>query len=393
MRLTNGAVDYRSTLDPRQSLQQPAAAGPRSPVGAPARPGPYGPPPVPALPAAVPPVPPAPAVTPPPRPTARTPDDRSRARRPRPSRRRPPRPARDPYGPPQAQPPAPHPMPPGAGFTSRIPVRPARFSHALRSEWTKIRTVRSTMWTLGVMLLLVIGIDLLIVAALHNHHDTSTPVLAPGLFGLLLGEIAVLTLGALVITSEYGTGMIRTTLTTCPSRSRVLAAKAIVFFLVSFVTTTLACAFTAVVNNAAFGGQPVDPGLTPAVGVAVHNGVTAASGGEWLGATAGVGLYVALLGLLALSVGSLLRHSAGAIATMLGAVLLPLIVALFLPSSLESFREGMIRYSAPNGLASLYHVPMIGSENQNGTHQLVMLACVTAVALVSAFTALNARDV
>jgi ABC-2 type transport system permease protein len=297
---------------------------------------------------------------------------------------------------PQApQPPAPH-LPSGAaftGFSSPIPVAPARFSHALRSEWTKIRTVRSTMWTLGVMLVLVLGIDLLVVAALNGHDESDMPVLAPGLFGLLLGQIAVITLGALVITSEYGTGMIRTTFTACPSRSRVLAAKALVFFLVSLVTTTVACLITAAIADSVFAGRSAGPNDFGAAGVVVHNGVTATSGGQWLGATLGAGLYVALLGLLALAVGTLLRHSAGAITTMLGLVLLPLIVALFLPSSLGSARRGLIRYSVPNGLASLYHVPMIGDADQNGVHQLITLAVVTVVALGAAFAVVNTRDV
>ena len=90
--------------------------------------------------------------------------------------------------------------------------------------------MRSTVWTLGVMLLLVVGINLLVLIPLHSSDDTSVPVLAPGLFGLMLGQLAILTLGVLVITSEYGTGMIRTTFTACPQRSRVLTAKAIVFF-------------------------------------------------------------------------------------------------------------------------------------------------------------------
>ena len=125
----------------------------------------------------------------------------------------------------------------------------------------------------------------------------------------------------------------------------------------------------------------------------IKNGLTAASGSEWLGATVGVGLYVALLGLLALAVGTLLRHSAGAITAMMGVVLLPLIVALFLPGSLQSTRDHLIKYSAPNALASLYHIPMIGSGDQNGVRQLVILAVVTAVALAGAFAALTSRDV
>ena len=62
----------------------------------------------------------------------------------------------------------------------------------------------------------------------------------------------------------------------------------------------------------------------------IQDGKVVADSGQWLGATVGAGLYVALLGLLALAVGALLRHSAGAITTMLGVVLLPLVLALFM---------------------------------------------------------------
>jgi ABC-2 type transport system permease protein len=285
------------------------------------------------------------------------------------------------------------PQPQPLQFSSQTAVEKTKLSQAIASEWTKIRTVRSTMWTLGVMFLLVVGINLLVLIPISSDHDTSIPVLAPGLFGLMLGQMAILTLGVLVITSEYGTGMIRTTFTACPQRSRVLAAKAIVFFLLSFVTTTVACTVTAAFSNAAIGGQRVSLGDSGQQGVIVRNGLTEASGSQWLGATVGVGLYVALLGLLALSVGTLLRHSAGAVTSMIGVVLLPLIVALFLPSSMSSTRDHLIRYSAPNALASLYHIPMIGDNDQNGVQQLVILACVTAVALAGAFAALNSRDV
>lgn len=279
-------------------------------------------------------------------------------------------------------------------FASQLPVEQTRLSHALRSEWTKIRSVRSTMWTLGVMLALVIGINLLVVVPISRSDDTTVPVLAPGLFGLMLGQLAIITLGVLVITSEYGTGMIRTTLTACPQRGRVLTAKAIVFFGVSFVVTTVTCTITALISNSVVGGRQPNPDMSDDhPGVVIKDGLTAASGSEWLGATVGVGLYVALLGLLALAVGTLLRHSAGAITTMMGVVLLPLLVAIFLPSSLESTRDSLVKYSSPNSLASLYHVPMIGSDNQNGGLQLVVLACVTAVALGAAYATLASRDV
>jgi uncharacterized membrane protein len=102
---------------------------------------------------------------------------------------------------------------------------------------------------------------------------------------------------------------------------------------------------------------------------------------------------VALLGLLALAVGTLLRHSAGAITTMMGVVLLPLLIAIFLPGSLQGTRDKLVKFSAPNSLASLYHFPMIGEGDQNGMPQLIALACVTAVALGAAYAALSTRDV
>jgi ABC-type transport system involved in multi-copper enzyme maturation permease subunit len=277
-------------------------------------------------------------------------------------------------------------------FTSQLPIEDATLAHALRSEWTKIRTVRSTVWTLCVMLALVIGINLLVVVPINDHNDGSVPVLGPGLFGLIFGQLAIITLGVLVITSEYGTGMIRTTLTSCPQRSRVLAAKAIVFFLLTFTITTVACTMTALINWSVLSGKSVDR-YDDGYAEFTRNGHLAASGGQWLGATLGAALYVALLGLLALAVGTLLRHSAGAITAMLGVVMLPLMLAIFLPSSLQSVRDNMIRYSAPNALASLYRLPMIGDADQNGLPQLFTLLAVTAVALTGAFVALNSRDV
>src|SRR5690606_39726287 len=111
--------------------------------------------------------------------------------------------------------------------------------HALAFEWTKIRSVRSTMWTLGLFVLLVVGIGtlagLLVLTADADLNGESPMGL--GLFGLLLGSMCVITLGVLTTASEYGTGMIRTTMVACLARARVLAAKAVVFFLVAFVVT------------------------------------------------------------------------------------------------------------------------------------------------------------
>ncbi|MDX2705140.1 ABC transporter permease subunit [Streptomyces sp. PA03-6a] len=282
---------------------------------------------------------------------------------------------------------------PAPQFSSTVPVHRTHLGHALKSEWTKIRTVRSTLWTLGVMLLLILGINLLVVG-LGSTENVSDPVLGFGLFGVLLGQLCVMTLGVLVISSEYGTGMIRTTLTACPQRGRVLTAKAIVFFALTFTVTTVACALTALMNYATFGGRSVGDDTFVGARLVIEDGLTTASGTQWLGATVGVGLYVALLGLLSLAVGALLRHSAGAITTMMGVVLLPLIIAIFMQSdSLRKVQEKLIEYSSPNAIASLYQMPMLENGDADGVRQLIGLAIITAVALGAAYAALAKRDV
>ncbi|MGH3309584.1 MAG: ABC transporter permease [Streptomyces sp.] len=287
----------------------------------------------------------------------------------------------------------------GPGYASPIPLARTHLGHALASEWTKIRTVRSTVWTLSVMFALVVGIGLLTALGLSGGDYTGMPLLAPGLFGLMLGQICVITLGVLVITSEYGTGMIRTTLTACPARGRVLMAKSLVFFLLAFVMTTVACSLTALINSLLLSDQKVpdyiDRGPGSPLKGSFEDGKLVADSGEWLGATVGAGLYVALLGLLALAVGALLRHSAGAITAMLGVVLLPLVMALFMNGkTLEPVRDVLMEYSPLNGLASLYRIPMSAEEhNSTGWPLLGLLAGVTVVALGAAYALLNKRDV
>ncbi|MGW2297800.1 ABC transporter permease [Streptomyces violaceorubidus] len=263
-------------------------------------------------------------------------------------------------------------------YTSPIPVVRAGLRHAVASEWTKMRSLRSTMWTLGVFVLLVVGIGLLtgaVVASSSTDVSTSNP-LEQGFFGVLLGSIAVITLGVLTTSSEYGSGMIRTTMVACPTRSRVLAAKSIVFFLVAFVVTLVSSACVAVVHAALLEGQTSGP-----------------TGEQWFKATVGVALYVALLGLLSLAVGSLVRHSAGAITLMIGAVLAPLVVALFMFSkSLENVQQALFEYSIPNQL-SIFYSNSLSDSGPSGLDPLWIMLGLTAVALGAAFALLEKRDV
>uniref|UniRef100_A0AAU2VMA6 ABC transporter permease n=1 Tax=Streptomyces sp. NBC_00008 TaxID=2903610 RepID=A0AAU2VMA6_9ACTN len=274
------------------------------------------------------------------------------------------------------QPPAPQ-QHAGAGFyTSPIPVRRATLADAIASEWTKIRSVRSTMWTLGVQiaLLLVIGLLSAIAVDVSDGDLGSTPVLSLGFFGVLLGSICVITLGVMTIASEYGTGMIRTTMTACPSPGRVLGAKALVFFLLTFVLTTVMTSVVAVLQTAILDAD-------------------APSGADWLRSTVGVGLYIATLGLLSLAIGALIRHSAGAITIMIGVVLLPLVLAIFMfAESLATLQRWLLEYSIPNQLSNFYDASVTES-GPSGWEPLWIILGVTAVAMGGAYLAMSRRDV
>ncbi|ARP72394.1 ABC transporter permease [Streptomyces pluripotens] len=271
---------------------------------------------------------------------------------------------------------------PFPGYNSPIPIVRTHLGHALASEWTKIKSVRSTVWTLGMFVLLVIGIGLLIGTLVASHAEPSDSgdgnPLTLGLFGLLLGSVCVITLGVLTTASEYGTGMIRTTMTACPSRARVLTAKAIVFFTLAFVVTLAASSLVAMAQASML----QDAGVRPP------------SGAEWFKATVGISLYVALLGLFSLLVGSVIRHSAGAITIMIGLVLAPLVIALFMAgsSSLVNVREWLLEYSIPSQMAVLYANPLTGS-GPSGWDPLWIILGMTVVAYAGAYALLEKRDV
>jgi ABC-type transport system involved in multi-copper enzyme maturation permease subunit len=261
-------------------------------------------------------------------------------------------------------------------YESPIPIRPATLGDAIASEWTKIRSVRATVWTLGVMivLMLAIGLGTAVLIAANGGSLRNDPVLGLGFFGVLLGSLCVITLGVLTIGSEYSTGMIRTTLTACPSRGRVLMAKSIVFFSLVFVVTTVTATVVAGLQTMILDGA-------------------SASADAWLRGTVGVGLYIAALGLLSLGIGAIVRHSAGAITIMVGVVLLPLVLALFMfADDLRTLQLLLIDYSIPNQLSALYGTTMTES-GPSGWVPLLLIVCLAAAVLGGAVTILNRRDV
>ncbi|TGB12057.1 ABC transporter permease [Streptomyces sp. MZ04] len=179
---------------------------------------------------------------------------------------------------------------------------------ALHAEWTKLRTLHSTWWLLFALIALTVLAGVASTASLTAgdcpvpadcHEDT----VKLSLTGVWLGQGAVVVLAVLTMSGEYGTGTIRTTLTTEPGRVRVLAAKAVV------LCSLTAAASTVGVLGALLAGRL----LLSADGFAAP----ALTDGPTVRAAAGTVLYLTLTALTGLGAATALRDTATAVTTAL----------------------------------------------------------------------------
>lgn len=266
------------------------------------------------------------------------------------------------------------------GYSSPMPALRPHLGHALASEWTKLVSVRSTLWTLGSLVLTVVGIGLLFVTQTTAQDYAAISFTTPALFGLLVGQIAVMVLGVLTITSEHASGLVRTTFTAAPERHRVLTAKYLVFSVTAFLTIAMSVFLV---------------GLAAAL---VHDGSAAGvhALGEWLRALVGC-FYVTLLGVLALAVGALVRHSAGAIAVMLGVVTLPPVIGgmLSIWKASAPIGQAIIEHNAPVALMQLFGMKegSSGGPMPSSLSHMVIILLVTGAAVAASYATVARRDV
>ncbi len=220
------------------------------------------------------------------------------------------------------------PVPAAARAAVPPPAHRVGLGHLMLAEWTKIRSVRSTVWTLLLFVVLTVGFTTLFTwltasnwtgrdAAARNASVAANPVGFILGAGIGLGQLTICVLGVLVITTEYSTGVIRSSLLAVPRRLPMLAAKAAVFAVLMVVVAEIvafACFF---------------------IGSAIlHSRVPVSlSDDNVLRAVVGAGLYLTVLGLFALAVGLLIRHTAGSITTVIGIVLVLPILSGLLPGS------------------------------------------------------------
>jgi ABC-2 type transport system permease protein len=205
--------------------------------------------------------------------------------------------------------------------------RAATFLDAVRSEWVKARTVRSTMWTLLAAAVLGIGLGALISALAGNHYSTMSasdkalwdPTSVSGA-GLALAQLAIGVLGIMLISGEYSNGAIALSLSAVPRRGRFLAAKVVVVAGITLVVGEVMSFVSFLIGQMLMSGHAPTASLSqPTV----------------LRAVIGSGLYLALVGMTGLALGAILRHAAGSIAVLVAILFVLPGVAAALPASIE----------------------------------------------------------
>lgn len=211
----------------------------------------------------------------------------------------------------------------------------------LVSEWTKLRTQRGALIAVASMCALMVGMTAL--AASESHTDAvfagDDDVVQIGLAGVVFAALAAVVAGATPMTSEYSTGMIRTTLTATQGRLRVLAAKAFVVAGLSFPLALGASAAAYLIAQSLLHERGyVAPAYPPV-------SITDAGAAR---AVVGTALLLTAYCLIALGIGTALRHSGASIAAGIGLVFVPLLMLGVFP---EHIRERIVQATPLAGMA------------------------------------------
>ena len=239
------------------------------------------------------------------------------------------------------------------------PAGRAGLAGAIRSEFTKLRSVRSTYWTIAALFIVSVGIAAIAGFAIANniHNNPGNKAGMDATQAVLIaffefGQLIIAVLGALTITSEYSTGMIRTSLTAMPRRGTVWAAKLLVFTTVILIVSLITSFVAFFVGQAALSGSGVSASLFHSVTIprdvmetspnhVKFVGTIVISPGTVLTAIIGCALFVTVVALIAFALGSIIRHTAGAITSAIGLMFVLPIIIQVLPNT---WRWDVVRF-------------------------------------------------
>jgi ABC-2 type transport system permease protein len=265
--------------------------------------------------------------------------------------------------------------------TGRLPGGRYGLRQAIRMEWIKARTLRSTWWMFAVMVAAMVALAIVVLryypshwAHLSHADKASFDPTNDGFTGLAVGQLIMAALGVLLITSEYSSGMIRTTLVAVPRRPLLLAAKAAVAAGLVLLVGEIGAFATflagqSVLTSPAPHATLGQPGVLRAVLLA--------------------GVYLALMALMGVGIGAIVRRSAAGIAAIAGLVfVLPPITLAFPDSTQHAVQRFLPEIIAENSLTAVKQVPYSLSAGAG----LGMLALYTAILLGAGGLLLARRD-
>jgi ABC-2 type transport system permease protein len=202
-----------------------------------------------------------------------------------------------------------------------LPAGGTTYPNVVRSEWVKLWSLRSTFWTILATFIVSVGFTTLIAWGTTANWDQVTQPFDPtstSLAGIAFGQLAIAVLGALVVTSEYSSGGIRTTFTAVPQRLKVVGAKLLAFAVVALATGVVTC-FTSF-----FIGQ---------IFFATKNAEAHLGDPHVLRAVIGGGLYIAGSGLFGFALGTLVRKTAAAVTAAAALLFVLPLMSNLLPGS------------------------------------------------------------
>jgi len=233
----------------------------------------------------------------------------------------------------------------------------------IASEFTKLRSVRSTYWTIGALIIVSVGVAALVgfgmASSFHNQpwQKAGTDATQDSLIAFFeLGQLIIAVIGAMCITSEYSTGMIRTSLTAMPRRGTVYLGKLIVLTTVTLVVSLVTSFLAFFVGQSALSGTGVAASLFHSVTIPagaqvnqtgngptsyVFQGTDLISSGTVLTAVVGTALFVTVVALIAFGLGAIIRHTAGAITSTIGLMFVLSIIIQILP---DNWRWDIMRF-------------------------------------------------
>ena len=257
-------------------------------------------------------------------------------------------------------------------------VHPVSQLRVLNSEWIKLRSLRSTGWTLLAAVAAMTGIGWIISSATASRWSRMPPgrlaAYSPidvSLAGFHLAQLAVGVLGVLLVTGEYATGMIRATFGAVPRRLPVLWAKLGLYAVVTFVLMLVA-AFAAFTGGQHFLGS--------------HGATLSATGA--VRAIVGSAGYLTLIGVFAVALGFIIRSTAGGIATLFGLLLVAPGLGELLPSD---WQPHILPYLPSNAGEAIFVARPDSGSLSSGTGLLVLVVWVL-VAVAGAVAVLRRRD-